>query len=97
MLRMLRKPKSRDDTGIVSGETRSIAKERLQNALNRDHYDLLAPNVMDDLKRDLLAAISRNLEVGEDFHELEIRRLDQSLYLVASIRIEGMPRWATVG
>ena len=96
MLSMLRKPKSRGDTGIVSDNTRSIARERLQNALNRDRYDLLAPDVMEDLKRDLLAVISRNLEVGEDFHELEIRRLDQSLYLVASIRIESMPRWAAV-
>ena len=57
---------------------------------------MLAPHVMEDLRRDMLVAISRHLEVGEEFHELEIRRLDQALYLVSSIRIQGIPRWAAV-
>ena len=96
MLSMLRKPKSRDDTRTGPDNTKGIARERLHNALNRDRYELLAPDVMEGLQRDMLVAISRHLEVGEEFHELEIRRLDQALYLVSSIRIQGIPRWATV-
>ena len=77
--------------------TRSIAKNRLNAALSRDRYDLLSPAVVDSLERDVLAAISRHLEVDSEFRELEIRRLNDSFYLVASVRIQSMPRWAAVG
>ncbi len=80
--------------------TRSIAKNRLNAALSRDRYDLLSPvrpGRSDSLERDLLAAISRHLEVDSEFRELEIRRLNDSFYLVASVRIQAMPRWAPLG
>ena len=96
MLSLLRKAKSRVDTGTGPETTRNVARARLQQAITRDRYDLLAPEVMEALRRDALIAISRHLEVGEDFHELEIRSLDQALYLVASIRIQNVPRWAAV-
>ena len=96
MLSLLRKAKNRDDTRFGPENTGSIARERLQNAINRDRHELLAPDVMEALRRDMLAAISRHLEVGQDFHELDVRRLDQALYLVSSIRIQGIPRWAAV-
>ena len=96
MLSMLRKPRSRGDTGIVSDNTRRIARERLQSALNRDRYDLLSPGVMEDLKRDMLAAISRHLDVDGEFYELEIRRLNESFHMTVNVRIQTMPRWATV-
>ncbi len=76
--------------------TRSIAKNRLNAALSRDRYDLLSPTVVDSLERDVHAAISRHLEVDGQFNELEIRRLNDSFYLVASVRIQAMPRWAAV-
>ena len=97
MLSLLRRPKRRTDKNNPSDSTRSIARDRLQNALSRDRYDLLAPDAMDSLRRDLLAAVSRHLEVGTEFHELEVRRLNQSFYLVASVRIQNLPRWAAVG
>lgn len=97
MLSMLRRPRSRTDTGPGPGNTKGVARERLQNALNRDRRDLLAPEVMEALSRDMLVSISRHLDVGEEFHELEIRRLNQSFYLVASVRIQAMPRWAAIG
>ena len=96
MLSMLRRPRGRDNTGAGPGNTKSIARERLKDALNRDRRDLLTPEVMEALSRDMLAAISRHLEVGEEFHELEIRRLNQSLFLVATVQIHAMPRWAAV-
>lgn len=97
MLSMLKRPKSRSGRKANSEYTKNIARERLQNAISRDRYDLLAVDLMDALSRDMLAAISRHLEVGDEFHELEIRRLDQSLYLVASVRIQAIPRWSAVG
>ncbi|MDE2939055.1 MAG: cell division topological specificity factor MinE [Chloroflexota bacterium] len=80
--------------------TRSIAKNRLNAALSRDRYDLLGPvrsGRRDSLERDLYAAISSHLEVDSEFHELEIRRLNDSFYLVASVRIQAMLPWAPAG
>lgn len=96
MLSLLKRPRSRSGTKATSDNTKNIARERLQNAISRDRYDLVATDMMDALSRDMLSAISRHIEVGDEFHELEIRRLDQSLYLVASVRIQGIPRWAAV-
>jgi septum formation topological specificity factor MinE len=76
--------------------TRSIAKNRLNAALSRDRYELLTPAVFDSLERDILSAVSRHLEVDSECHELEIRRLKDSLYLVASVRVLAMPRWSAV-
>ena len=96
MLSLLRRPKSRNNTRDNPDYTKNIARDRLQTAIARDRYDLVASDIMESLRRDLLTAISRHLEVGGDFQELEIRRLNQSLYLVASIPIRGVPRWAAV-
>ncbi len=96
MLSRLRRTMGRTDTKEMPDGTKDIARERLQKAINRDRYDMLEPDVKDNLRRDLLAAISRHLEVGDEFQELEIRRLNQSFYLVASVRIQGIPRWAAV-
>ncbi len=96
MLSRLFGSRTRNDVLAASDGTRSIAKNRLNAALSRDRYDLLSPAIMESLERDVLAAVSRHLEVDGGFHELEIRRLNESFYLVASVRIQAMPRWAAV-
>ncbi len=95
MLSLLRWTVNRKETGVNPELTKDIARARLQTAIMRDRFDLVAPDVMEDLRRDMLAAISRYLEVGDGFQEFEIRRLNQSLYLVSNIRIKGMSRWAS--
>ena len=97
MLSKLLRARTPNDIRDAQDNTRSIAKNRLNAALSRDRYDLLSPAVFDSLERDMLAAISRHLEVDSEFRELEIRRLNDSFYLVASVRIQAMPRWAAVG
>ncbi|MDE2842631.1 MAG: cell division topological specificity factor MinE [Chloroflexota bacterium] len=96
MLSKLRRPRSRESVGSNPDGSRSIARERLYNALNRDRYDLMAPEVVEALRRDLLNVISRHLDVEDQFHELEIQRKDDSFYLVASVRVSSLPRWAAV-
>ncbi len=96
MLSKLLRARPPNDIRDAPGSTRSIAKDRLNAALSRDRYDLLSPSVVDSLERDILTAISRHLEVDSEFHELEIRRLKDSFYLVASIRVQAMPRWSAV-
>ena len=97
MLSKLLRTRTANDNRDGPDDTRSIAKNRLSAALSRDRYDLLSPAVVDSLERDVLAAISRHLEVDGAFHELEIRRLNDSFFLVASVRIRTMPRWAAAG
>jgi septum formation topological specificity factor MinE len=96
MLSKLLRARTPKDLRDAPVSTRSIAKNRLNAALSRDRYDLLNPAVVDSLEQDLLAAISRHLDVDGEFHELEIRRLNDSFYLVASVRIQTIPRWAAV-
>ena len=97
MLSKLLRARTANHKRDAPDNTRSIAKNRLNAALSRDRYDLLTPTVVDSLERDVLAAISRHLEVDGEFRELEIRRLNDSFYLVASVRIQAMPRWAAAG
>lgn len=96
MLSRLRRPRGREGIGSSPDGSRSIARERLYNALNRDRYDLMAPDVVESMRRDLLNVISRHLDVDDQFHELEIQRKDDSFYLVASVRVSSLPRWAAV-
>ncbi len=97
MLSKLLRPTGRNDTGYRSDNSRGVAKKRLFHALNRDRYDLLSPDVVDSLRRELLPIISRHLDVDSEFHELEIRKVDEFFYLVASVRVSGLPRWGAVG
>jgi cell division topological specificity factor len=75
--------------------SKDAARERLQLALMRDRLDL-SSDVLDSLRTDLLAVMSRYMVVGEDFQEFGIRRLDESVFLVSNIRVKELPRWAGV-
>jgi cell division topological specificity factor MinE len=77
-------------------QTKDIARERLHLALMRDRFDL-APDVMAALKRDVIDAVSRYMVVVEDdVKEFEIRREEESVFLVSNIRVKDMHRWASV-
>ena len=74
--------------------TKNAARDRLQMALMRDRMDL-SPDIINALKIDLLAVMSQYLVVGEEFQEFGIRRLDESVFLVSSIRVKELPRATT--
>jgi cell division topological specificity factor len=75
--------------------TKDVARQRLQVALMRDRMDL-SPDIMDALKTDMLAVMSRYLSVGDDFQEFGIRRLDESVFLVSNIKVRELPRAAAM-
>jgi cell division topological specificity factor len=75
--------------------TKDTARQRLQVALMRDRMDL-SPDIMDALKTDMLAVMSRYLSVGDDFQEFGIRRLDESVFLVSNIKVRELPRAAAM-
>ena len=69
-----------------SGET---AKERLRLVLLSDHLSL-APEVIESLKRDLLAVISRYVEIDTDHADVTFEHREREIAMLASIPITGI-------
>ncbi|MBL3593191.1 MAG: cell division topological specificity factor MinE [Synergistaceae bacterium] len=77
------------------GQSRQTAKERLQLVLIHDRADI-SPEVMENLRRDLIAVISTYMEIDDSNIELDLEREDRSVALVASIPIRNVRRNAKV-
>lgn len=69
------------------------AKERLRLVLVHDRSSV-APDVIEDLKEELIAVISRYMEIDEKGLEVDLRRNDQSVALVANIPVRQVLRTA---
>lgn len=74
--------------GERSGQT---AKNRLQIVLMHDRADI-SPQLMMDLKRDLLAVIMRYLEVDETRTDMQLEHEEGSVALVANIPVTTVRR-----
>ncbi|MSQ06467.1 MAG: cell division topological specificity factor MinE [Dehalococcoidia bacterium] len=89
MFDVMRRPAVRDN------HPKSDARRRLHNALTQDRVDL-APEAMETLRRELLAVISRYMDVTEGFHEFEVRRVDGLPMLVSSLRVRELQQEITL-
>jgi cell division topological specificity factor len=69
----------------------ATAKERLRLVLLSDHLSL-APDVVEKLKRDLLAVISRYVEIDPSQADVSFERRDHDVAMLASIPITGVRR-----
>ena len=67
------------------------AKERLQLVLIHDRTDL-TPGQLEELKDDLLKAISRYIEIDPDAVQIGLERDGRSQRLVADIPLRGASR-----
>jgi cell division topological specificity factor len=67
------------------------AKERLQLVLIHDRTDL-TPAELDSLKDDLIAAISRHVEIDAKSMQIGVEHDGRSQRLVADIPIKSAPR-----
>ncbi len=76
---------------LFAPEPRSsdTAKERLRLVLLSDHLSL-APDVVEALKRDLLAVISRYLEIDPALADVTFEQREQEVAMLASIPIMGV-------
>ena len=70
------------------GQQRSsaTAKERLRLVLLSDHLSL-APDLMDNLKRELVDVISRHVEVDRTRIEVHFEHQDRAIAMLANIPI----------
>ncbi len=69
----------------------STAKERLRLVLMTDHL-ALAPEIIENMKRDLIDVISRYVEVDRDHVEVNFEQEDRALAMLANIPIVNVNR-----
>ncbi|HUA09114.1 MAG TPA: cell division topological specificity factor MinE [Candidatus Acidoferrales bacterium] len=69
----------------------STAKERLRLVLMTDHL-ALAPDIIENMKRDLVDVISRYVEVDREHVEVNFEREDRALAMLANIPIVNVNR-----
>ena len=75
-------------------KTKDTARQRLRLVLMHDRLDL-APDTMENMKREIWEVVSRYMVVDDDFMEFEIRRLDELMVLVSNIQVKELDRLAT--
>ncbi len=66
--------------------TGKIAKDRLQIVLMHDRADI-SPELMENLRRDIIAVIKNYVEIDENRIELQLEKEDSSVALVANIPV----------
>ncbi len=69
----------------------TVARERLQLVLIHDRSDI-SPEMMENLRRDLVAVIRNYLEIDESGIGIEMEHKDRSVALVASIPVVTVKR-----
>jgi cell division topological specificity factor len=69
--------------------SKDTARNRLRLVLVQDRIDL-APEKMEEMKREIWRVVSRYMVVEEDFMEFEVRRLDDLVLLVSNIQIKDL-------
>ena len=72
-------------------ESRSVSKDRLQLVLIHDRSDI-SPEVMENLRRDLIDVISKYMDIDESHIELQLERENSSVALVANIPVRTVRR-----
>jgi cell division topological specificity factor len=68
-----------------------VAKERLRLVLVHDRTDI-SPQLMQDLKSDLIKVISNYMEIDEAALEVSLDSNENQIALVANIPVKGMKR-----
>ena len=75
-------------------KTKDTARQRMRLVLMHDRLDL-APDTMENMRREIWEVVSRYMVVEDDFMEFEIRRLDELMVLVSNIQVKELDRLAS--
>lgn len=79
--------------GKESEGSKEAAKERLQLILVHDRADV-SPQLIETLKEDLLQVISKYMEIDDRGFDVNLRRSESSVALVANIPVRKLKRIA---
>lgn len=77
--------------GKEGTSSKNVAKERLRLVLVHDRADL-SPQMLEDLKEDLIKVISNYMEIDERALEVNLDTSDNTVALVANIPVIKMKR-----
>lgn len=69
--------------------SKDTAKQRLKLVLIQDRLDL-APEKLEDMKKEIWEVVSKYMVVDDDFMEFEVRRLDDLTVLVSNIEVKDL-------
>lgn len=72
--------------GKDSRSAKSVAKDRLHLVLMHDRADIPAP-MLEQMRREILAVVSRYVEIDEAALDVNLEREEQTVALVANIPI----------
>ena len=73
------------------GNSKNVAKERLRLVLVHDRADI-SPQLMEDLKSDLVKVISKYMEIDVNSLEFSLDSNDNQVALIANIPVKKMKR-----
>ena len=71
--------------------SKDTAKQRLKLVLIQDRLEL-APEKLEEMKKEIWEVVSKYMVVDDDFMEFEIRRLDELMVLVSNIQVKELDR-----
>jgi len=77
--------------GKDTGSSKNVAKERLRLVLVHDRADM-SPQLIEDLKEDLIKVISNYMEIDENALEVNLDSSNNTVALVANIPVLRMKR-----
>ena len=69
--------------------SKDTAKQRLKLVLIQDRLEL-APEKLEDMKKESWEVVSKYMVVDDDFMEFEVRRLDDLTVLVSNIEVKDL-------
>nr|WP_282580078.1 cell division topological specificity factor MinE [Natroniella sulfidigena] len=72
-------------------QSKDLAKERLRLVLVHDRMGV-SPEVIEDMKEELIQVISKYLEIDKDGLEMELDRQENSVALVANIPVKQLKK-----
>jgi cell division topological specificity factor len=81
--------------GRESNASKNVAKERLRLVLVHDRSSV-SPQILQDLKADLIKVISNYMDIDEDALEVNFENSDNQVALIANIPIKNVKRPANV-
>ena len=69
--------------------SKDTAKQRLKLVLIQERLEL-APEKLEDMKKEFWEVVSKYMGVDDDFMEFEVRRLDDLTVLVSNIEVKDL-------
>ena len=69
------------------GNSRQVARERLQSAIRRDRIEVSSPQ-LSALRDGMLLTIRQHLPVAPEFTEFGIQRDGDELFLISRVRLQ---------